>query len=266
MMHCVIFLPREPNMPSRPTPFHRVAVLNRGEAAVRFMRAARTWSRKNREHVQVVALYTTPDAGAPFVKMASAAYSLGDAFLAGEDGALRSAYVDVDHVMATIARSGADAVWPGWGFLAESPELADACAAAGVVFIGPSGESMRALGDKIAAKRLAESCDVPVSPWSGKPVESPDEARVHADRIGFPVLLKAAAGGGGRGIRIVREARDLEEAFTSASAEAASAFGDPSMFVEAFVADARHIEVQVLADRHGNVWALGTRDCSVQAA
>ena len=242
----------------------RVAVANRGEAAVRFMRAARTWMRRREQHLSVVAMYTTPDAGASFVKMASSVVNLGDPFVTNAAGERKSVYVDVERIVAAAVDAGCDALWPGWGFLSESPELADACKREGVIFIGPSGDAMRQMGDKIAAKRLAEEANVPVSPWSRDPVRTAEEAVHHADAIGYPVLLKAAAGGGGRGIRRVDSAQEIAEQFRSAAAEAASAFGDDSIFVESFVTVARHIEVQILADEHGNVWALGTRDCSVQ--
>ena len=244
--------------------FKRVAVLNRGEAAVRFMRAARTWSRMHGEHMDVLAFYTSPDENAPFVRMASASVDLGEPLVTGADGTRRSAYLDVERVIRLALENGADALWPGWGFLAESPELADACVEAGITFIGPSAESMRLLGDKEAGKRLAEANDVPVSDWSGGLVATVAEAKSHADRIGYPVLLKATAGGGGRGIRIVKQASELAEAFASASAEAGAAFGNAGLLVEQFVPVARHVEVQVLADRFGTVWALGTRDCSLQ--
>jgi acetyl/propionyl-CoA carboxylase alpha subunit/acetyl-CoA carboxylase carboxyltransferase component len=245
-------------------PFRRVAVVNRGEAAVRFMRAAHTWQRARREPLEAVALYTHEDADAPFVRMANVAICIGDALVPGADGKMRSAYLDIDRILDLVQGAGADAVWPGWGFVAERPEFADACAARGIVFIGPSGDSMRMLGDKVAAKRRAEDANVPVSPWSGDPVSDPEMARKWADKIGYPVLLKASAGGGGRGIRRVNGPDELAAAFASSTAEAAAAFGDPAVFVEAFVPVARHIEVQILADSHGTVWALGTRDCSLQ--
>jgi acetyl/propionyl-CoA carboxylase alpha subunit/acetyl-CoA carboxylase carboxyltransferase component len=244
-------------------PFSCVVVANRGEAAVRFMRAARGWSRERGNPLSIIALYTHPDAEAPFVRMASASICLGEPMVRGEEGKQRSAYLDVERVVRLARDAGADALWPGWGFASERPELQEACEAAGIVFLGPPASAMRALGDKIAAKRLAESAGVPVSPWSR---ESVDEAGALdcAARIGYPVLLKATAGGGGRGIRRVDSPDELVAAYRSAAAEAAAAFGDPSIFVEAFVADARHVEVQVLADAHGGVWALGTRDCSMQ--
>jgi acetyl/propionyl-CoA carboxylase alpha subunit/acetyl-CoA carboxylase carboxyltransferase component len=244
-------------------PFSCVAVANRGEAAVRFMRAARNWSREHGAALSVIALYTHADAESPFVRMASASVCLGDPMVRGEDGKQRSAYLDVELVVTLAKQAGADALWPGWGFASERPELQEACAAHGLVFLGPPASAMRALGDKIAAKRLAEKAGVPVSPWSRESVDEAGAAACAA-RIGYPVLLKATAGGGGRGIRRVDHADELVGAYRSAAAEAGAAFGDPSIFVEAFVADARHVEVQVLADSHGGVWALGTRDCSMQ--
>jgi acetyl/propionyl-CoA carboxylase alpha subunit/acetyl-CoA carboxylase carboxyltransferase component len=250
-------------MPLIHRPFRRVGIVNRGEAAVRFLRAARAWARKRREPLEVVALYTTPDRDAVFVREADDAVFLGDALVSGPEG-LRSAYLDIARVVRLLSAAGCDAVWPGWGFVSERPDFADACAAAGLVFIGPSGESMRLLGDKIAGKRLAETHGVPVTAWSGGPVADVDEAVRHADRIGYPVLLKAAAGGGGRGIRIVRAAGELAGAFASAAHEARAAFGDATLLVEAFAPEARHVEVQVIADVHGRVHAVGTRDCSMQ--
>ncbi len=244
--------------------FQRVAVVNRGEAAVRFIRAARCWSRENDQSLTVVAMYTTPERDAPFVRMASGAVDLGEPLVPGPEGRPRSAYLDIERVLELAKGAGADAVWPGWGFVAESPDFADACRDKGIVFLGPSGQVMRDMGDKIAAKRIAEEEDVPVSPWSQGPLTSVADARTHARRIGFPVLLKATAGGGGRGIRLVGSPDELEEAFKSADAEAGSAFGNATLFMEAFVPKARHVEVQILGDEHGNFWALGTRDCSLQ--
>jgi acetyl/propionyl-CoA carboxylase alpha subunit/acetyl-CoA carboxylase carboxyltransferase component len=244
-------------------PFEHVAVVNRGEAAVRFIRAARAWRREHRAPLWVTAFYTHPDADAPFVRMASSAISLGEALVPGEDGRARSAYVDIERVVSLAKAAGADALWPGWGFISERPELPEACEAHGLVFLGPPAPAMRRLGDKVSAKRLAESAGVPVSPWSGGPVDARTAAEM-APRIGYPLLLKAAAGGGGRGIRRVADPSELQEALRAAAAEAGAAFGDASVFVEAFVPEARHVEVQVLADEHGAVWALGTRDCSMQ--
>lgn len=240
-----------------------VAVANRGEAAVRLIRAARAYERQQGSRLDTVALYTRADEGAPFVRMASHAVCIGDAMVPGPDGHKQSAYLDIPNVVSSALACGADALWPGWGFASERPELPEACEAAGMAFLGPPASAMRALGDKITAKRLAESCDVPVSPWSGGPVDE-ETARDCAARIGYPVLLKAAAGGGGRGIRRLYGPEDVASSFRSAAAEAAAAFGDPAIFVEALVPQARHIEVQILADQHGGIWAVGTRDCSMQ--
>jgi acetyl/propionyl-CoA carboxylase alpha subunit/acetyl-CoA carboxylase carboxyltransferase component len=240
-----------------------VAVANRGEAAIRFLRTARSWAGRHRSALQTVALYTYADEGAAFTRLATRAVCLGEAVTRGADGHAFSTYLDIEKIIAAATAAGADALWPGWGFASERPELAEACAAAGLAFLGPPASAMRALGDKIAAKRLAESCDVPVSPWSGGPVDETNAA-TWAARIGYPLLLKATAGGGGRGIRRVDAPEEIAGALRSAAAEAAAAFGDPSIFLEALVLDARHIEVQILADQHGGVWALGTRDCSMQ--
>lgn len=250
------------NQPTRPN-ISCVAIANRGEAAIRFLRTAASWSRLHRAPLETVALYTYADEGASFTRMATRAVCLGEAMTRDADGRASSTYLDVEKVVDCARSAGADALWPGWGFASEKPELVEACEAAGLTFLGPPAQAMRALGDKIAAKRLAESCDVPVSPWSGGSVDE-DGARDWAERIGFPVLLKATAGGGGRGIRRVHGPDEISAAFRSATAEAAAAFGDPSVFVEALVTEARHIEVQVLADRAGGVWAIGTRDCSMQ--
>ncbi len=251
-------------MPLIHQPFHRVAVVNRGEAAVRFLRAARAWSARRREPLEVVALHTTPDRAAMFVREADDAIGLGDALVPGPGGKLASAYLDVERVLRLVLDAGCDAVWPGWGFLAERPDFAEECTARGLVFIGPPAEAMRRLGDKIAGKRLAAADGVPVTPWSEGAVADAADAARHAARIGYPVLLKATAGGGGRGIRLVNEERDLAAAFESAANEARAAFGDSSLFVEAFAPEARHVEVQILADAHGRVHAVGTRDCSLQ--
>jgi acetyl/propionyl-CoA carboxylase alpha subunit/acetyl-CoA carboxylase carboxyltransferase component len=240
-----------------------VAVANRGEAAIRFLRTARSWAGRHGKPLETVALYTYADEGAAFTRLATRAVCLGEPLTRGADGQPFSAYLDIEKVVDAARAAGADALWPGWGFASERPELAEACARAGLAFLGPPASAMRALGDKIAAKRLAESCDVPVSPWSGGPVDETTAAACAA-RIGYPLLLKATAGGGGRGIRRVGGPEEIAGALRSAAAEAEAAFGDPSIFLEALVLDARHIEVQILADRHGGVWALGTRDCSMQ--
>ena len=158
----------------------------------------------------------------------------------------------------------ADAVWVGWGFVAEHAAFADLCRELGIVFIGPDGDVMRRVGDKIASKRLAEQAQIPVVPWSNGPVETLTDAWGHAERLGYPLLIKATAGGGGHGIRLVRSADQLPQAFASARAEAFKAFGDPTVFLEQLVRGARHVEVQIIADHYGTTWAAGVRDCTIQ--
>ena len=175
-----------------------------------------------------------------------------------------TAYLDLAALERALVDSGAEAAWVGWGFVAERPEFAELCARLGVVFIGPSAAVMRKLGDKIGSKLLAEQADVPVAGWSGGPVATIDEARIHGETIGYPLMIKATAGGGGRGIRRVDAESGLAEAFESARSEGGKAFGDPTVFMERVVTGARHVEVQLIADTHGTVWAVGVRDCSMQ--
>ncbi|MDF2824735.1 MAG: carbamoyl-phosphate synthase subunit, partial [Mycobacterium sp.] len=243
----------------------RVAIANRGEAAMRFLNAAGEYGIERGVPLETVALYTEADANSWFVREADYAVDLGPTMTPDPiTGARRHTYLDLAVLEAALKDCGADAVWPGWGFVAENPDFVRMCERIGVQFIGPTAEAMDLLGDKIAAKRVAESADVPVVPWSHGPVDTAEEAAEHARRIGFPVVLKAAAGGGGRGIRLISEESELAAAFTSARAEAESAFGDTTVFVEAQVQGGRHLEVQVAADTAGTVWTLGLRDCSVQ--
>jgi acetyl/propionyl-CoA carboxylase alpha subunit/acetyl-CoA carboxylase carboxyltransferase component len=235
-----------------------IAIANRGEAALRLIRAVKALRAEEGSDLRVLALYTEVDRGAPFVRHADSALPIGPAASAV------AAYLDRERLLAAARRGGADAVWPGWGFVAEDPEFADAVAAAGMVFLGPSGDTMRRLGDKIAAKRLAEGLGVPVAAWSGEATTSIEFAHKHAERIGYPLVIKAAAGGGGRGIRTVLRPEDLSAAFQRATDEARNAFGDPRVFLEQQVTAARHVEVQIAADEAGTALALGVRDCSIQ--
>ncbi len=236
----------------------RLAIVNRGEAAVRCIRAVRSLRAHEGSDLQSIALYTEPDVQAPFVRHADRALELPS-----PNGAV-AAYLDHEALIAALQSVQADAVWPGWGFVAESPEFVERVNEAGMIFLGPTAAAMRALGDKITSKSLAESAGVPVAPWSESALKDVDDALVHARRIGFPVVIKATAGGGGRGIRMVDREEDLAEAFRSASSEAGSAFGDDRLFCEKRIESGRHIEVQIAADQHGNVLAIGSRDCSVQ--
>jgi acetyl/propionyl-CoA carboxylase alpha subunit/acetyl-CoA carboxylase carboxyltransferase component len=239
----------------------RIAVVNRGEAARRLIHAVREVNAERcqpggQAPIQAIALYTESERHAPFVCEADSAYCLGPA-------AARP-YLDRALLARALVETGADAAWAGWGFVAEDPAFAELCGQLGVTFIGPSAEAMRKLGDKIGAKLLAEEAGVPVAAWSRGPVSTLEEALEHARRIGYPVMLKAAAGGGGRGIRAIASDEELREAYQRTREEAARAFGSGVVFVERLVTGARHVEVQVIADSHGTAWALGVRDCSIQ--
>ena len=236
----------------------RLAIVNRGEAAVRCLRTAKSLRGLEGGGLEVIALFTPPDRDAPFVRQADRAVELSS-----EKGAV-AAYLDHDGVLKALREVGADAVWPGWGFVAEDPVFVERLQIEGIIFLGPSPEAMRSLGDKITSKILAETAGVPVTDWSGGELADEDDALRHAERIGFPVVLKATAGGGGRGIRMVHSASEIAGAFRSAASEAKAAFGNGSLFVEAMVRGGRHIEVQIAADQHGYAVAFGCRDCSVQ--
>jgi acetyl/propionyl-CoA carboxylase alpha subunit/acetyl-CoA carboxylase carboxyltransferase component len=245
--------------------FRRVAIVNRGEAAMRFIHGAREYELEHGLGLTTIALFTEPDRHALFVREADETYDLGPALAVDpKDGQRKSRYLDYAVLERALRETRAEAVWPGWGLVAEHPAFVELCDRMGIVFIGPPAEVMRRLGDKITSKRLAEDAGVPVSPWSGGPVEDLDDARRHAERLGFPLMIKATAGGGGRGIRKVAAMDELEGAFESARSEALKGFGDATVFLEKQVAAARHVEVQLVADGEGGVWALGVRDCSVQ--
>jgi len=206
-----------------------------------------------------VALYTDVERDAPFVRHADLAVRLKT-----DGGNAVSAYLDHAGVLAALRHCQADAVWPGWGFVAESADFVDRVTNAGLRFLGPSGDVMRAVGDKIGAKQVAEAAGVPVIPWSGGAIGDEGSAHADAEQIGYPLVLKASAGGGGRGIRVVERPEQLADAFRSARSEALSAFGDERVFMEKHLRGGRHVEVQIAADLYGAVGALGCRDCSVQ--
>ena len=248
---------------SNPT-FKRIAIINRGEPAMRFIIAAREYEQERGDSLHTIALYTDPDRRAMFVREADEAHPLGPATYMTDTGVRKSSYLDYDRLERTLIETRAEAVWPGWGFVAERPEFVDMCDRLGIVFIGPTGDMMRRLGDKITSKQLAEQADVPVAAWSGGAVETLENAREHARRLGYPLMIKATAGGGGRGIRPVRSEVELAEAFQSARSEAEKGFGDGTVFLERMVTGARHVEVQIIADNHGTSWALGVRDCTIQ--
>jgi acetyl/propionyl-CoA carboxylase alpha subunit len=237
-------------------PFRRVLIANRGEIAVRIMRACRELG------LETVAVYSDADRNAGHVRLADQAVHIGPAPAA-------ESYLRIDRILAAARETGAEAVHPGYGFLAERAEFARQVVAAGMTFVGPAADAIEALGDKLHARRLARTAGVPVVPGTLEPaaIERPDQVEPlieEANRIGFPLLVKAAAGGGGRGMRRVERAINLPAALADGSHEAASAFGDGRVYLEREIAPARHIEVQLLGDVTGRVIALGERDCSIQ--
>ena len=236
----------------------RLAIVNRGEAAIRCIRSVKALRALENSDLESIAIYTDVDRDAPFVRHADHAI-----WLEAPDGAV-AAYLDHDRLIALLVRAGADAVWPGWGFVSEDPDFADRVTDQGIRFLGPTGDVMRALGDKIDAKRIAEDVGIPVVPWSGGVVADEEAAAHCAAELGYPVAVKAAAGGGGRGIRMVESESELANAFRSASAEAKAAFGDDRLFIERRLPRGRHIEVQIAVDAKGSAMSLGCRDCSVQ--
>ncbi|MGF0311048.1 acetyl-CoA carboxylase biotin carboxylase subunit [Rhodococcus sp. IEGM1428] len=233
------------------TTIDTILIANRGEIAVRVARTLR------RMGIRTVAVYSDADADARHVREADTALRLGPA------GA-RESYLDIGKVIAAAKATGAQGIHPGYGFLSENSEFATACAAAGIAFLGPSAKAIEVMGDKIAAKAAVSAFGVPVVPGISRPGLSDDDLIASAPEVGFPVLVKPSAGGGGKGMRLVERAEDLPAALTSARREAASSFGDDTLFLERFVLRPRHIEVQILADGHGNVIHLGERECSLQ--
>jgi acetyl-CoA/propionyl-CoA carboxylase biotin carboxyl carrier protein len=231
--------------------FDTVLIANRGEIAVRIARTLR------RMHIRSIAVYSDADVDAPHVREADEAVRIGPA-------AAAESYLNVERIVRAAVDSGAQAVHPGYGFLSENTGFAAACADAGLTFIGPPVAAIDAMGDKIRSKRTVSAAGVPVVPGSAEPGMSDEDLKKAADEIGFPVLLKPSAGGGGKGMRRVAEAEALGDAIAAARREAASAFGDDTLLIERFVDSPRHIEIQVLADCHGNVIHLGERECSLQ--
>ena len=230
----------------------RVLIANRGEIARRIERTCRALG------IATVAVYSDADADALHVREADVAVRLGP-------GPPAESYLSIERVIAAATESGADAIHPGYGFLSENPRFAEACAAAGIIFIGPPPEAMRALGGKVTARRLMEAAGVPIVPGANDiDVDDLETAAREAARIGFPLLVKASAGGGGRGIRLVQRAEELAGAMRASGAEAASSFGDATIFLEKYISPARHIEVQFFGDAYGNVRAYGERECSIQ--
>src|SRR5882757_412734 len=233
------------------TPFNKVLIANRGEIALRVIRTAQA------QGYRTVAVYSTADAEARHVQEADQAVCIGEALPA-------QSYLRIPAIIEAARKSGADAVHPGYGFLAENEDFAQACRDAGLVFIGPSPEAILAMGNKAGAKRLMIDAGVPCIPGYQEADQSEARLADEAGRIGYPVMIKAVAGGGGRSMRLVNSPKDFVELLRSAQSEAKNAFGDATMILERAIVEPRHIEIQVFADRHGNAIHLGERDCSVQ--
>jgi acetyl-CoA carboxylase, biotin carboxylase subunit len=231
--------------------FKKILIANRGEIAVRILRACRELG------IPSACVFSEVDRKSLHVRLADEAYCIGPA-------AARESYLRIDKLMDVARRAGCDSIHPGYGFLAENAALPRACSEAGLTFIGPSAEAMEALGSKTAGRQLARRSDVPTVPGTNDPIAQPDEAHALAQSMGFPVLLKAVAGGGGKGMRLVTAASDFASAFRDASSEAMNAFGDPRLYLEKYLDRPRHVEIQILADSHGRVVSLGERECSVQ--
>ncbi|MDO4630755.1 MAG: acetyl/propionyl/methylcrotonyl-CoA carboxylase subunit alpha [Corynebacterium sp.] len=229
----------------------KVLVANRGEIAIRVIRAARDAG------IPSVAVYAEPDANAPFVSLADEAFALG-----GQNSA--ESYLVFDKILDAAKKSGANAIHPGYGFLSENGDFAEAVINAGLIWIGPSPQSIRDLGDKVTARHIAQRADAPMAPGTKEPVKDAAEVVAFAEEYGLPIAIKAAFGGGGRGMKVAYTKEEVPELYESATREALAAFGRGECFVERYMDKARHVECQVLADMHGNVIVAGTRDCSLQ--
>ena len=227
---------------------NKILIANRGEIAVRIMRTLK------RLHIGSVAVFADNDANALHRRMADEAYPLGG-------GSLKDTYLNIQKIIDAALDSGADAIHPGYGFLSENPELAEACRQNNLIFIGPDADTMRLMGNKIAARQLAIDNGIPVTLGLTGDI---DQILAQADTLPYPVLIKAAAGGGGKGMHLVRQKEALKEALERASREAEKYFGDGTVFVEQYIENPRHIEVQILADHHGNAIHLGERECTIQ--
>jgi pyruvate carboxylase subunit A len=230
--------------------FKKVLIANRGEIALRIIRACKELS------IPTVAIYAAPDATTLYVKKADESCLVGPGPIDG--------YLNIYRIIDLARQKGADAIHPGYGFLSENAEFADACHKNGVTFIGPSANAIRSMGDKIAARNMAKKMGVPTVPGSFGPTASLNDALTQAEQIGYPVMVKAARGGGGRGLRLCKNKTELSALYPIASAEATAAFGKGELYLEKFLIGPRHIEFQILADTHGNIVHLGERDCSIQ--
>ncbi|HEY5996501.1 MAG TPA: acetyl-CoA carboxylase biotin carboxylase subunit, partial [Candidatus Deferrimicrobiaceae bacterium] len=231
--------------------FQKILIANRGEIAVRVLRACHEMG------IKAVAVYSDADRKALHIRYADEAYHIGPSPAA-------ESYLSIDKIIDVARKSGAEAIHPGYGFLAENPKFADRCEKEKIKLIGPSAHAMRTMGSKTVARKTVQAAGVPVVPGTVEPIEREEEVLRVARQIGFPVMLKATAGGGGKGLRLVREEADLRSALRMAKSEAKSAFSDDSVYVEKYIENPRHIEIQILGDRHGNYVHLGERECSIQ--
>jgi acetyl-CoA carboxylase biotin carboxylase subunit len=236
---------------ARPEMFKKILIANRGEIAVRILRACREMG------IASVAVYSDVDRAALHVRKSDEAYNIGPA-------PASESYLRMDKILDIAKRSGADAIHPGYGFLSENAKFAHACADAGVKFIGPTPHAMEMMGSKTRARQAMEKAGVPLVPGTSRALASPEEGEQVAERVGYPVMLKAAAGGGGKGMRLVHSRHELRSALESAQSEAQRSFGDSEVYIEKAIVNPRHIEMQVLADEHGNTVWLGERECSIQ--
>ncbi|MBX3390643.1 MAG: acetyl-CoA carboxylase biotin carboxylase subunit [Phycisphaeraceae bacterium] len=231
--------------------FKRVLIANRGEIALRIMRACREMG------VEAICVYSTADKDAPYLKLADRAICIGP-------GPAKESYLNISRILSAAEIADVDAIHPGYGFLSERPDFSQACRDCKIEFIGPSPEAMQALGDKVDCKKTAKANGVPVFPGSPEAIEDEEEAVRIANEIGFPVIIKASAGGGGRGMKVCHNEVSLRSMLRVASQEAAAAFGNGAVFIEKYLERARHVEIQMLGDKHGNAVYLWERDCSLQ--
>lgn len=231
--------------------FHKVLIANRGEIAIRVIRACKELG------IKTVAVYSTADADSLHVKLADESVCIGPA-------PSSQSYLNINAIISAAELTDAEAIHPGYGFLSENAKFAEVCEQCGITFIGPSAESMRVMGDKISARQAVIGHGVPILPGTKESVQTVDEAIKIAKQIGFPVIIKATAGGGGRGMKIVHSQATLATAYATARAEALAGFGNPDVYIEKYCEQPRHVEIQVLADKHGNCIHLGERDCSIQ--
>ncbi len=231
--------------------FHKILIANRGEIAIRVIRACKEMG------IKTVAIYSTADANSLHVKLADESVCIGPA-------PSSQSYLNINAIISAAELTDAEAIHPGYGFLSENAKFAEVCEQCGITFIGPSAESMRVMGDKISARQAVIGHGVPILPGTKESVKSVDEAVKIAKEIGFPVIIKATAGGGGRGMKIVHSQATLANAYATARAEAQAGFGNPDVYIEKYCVEPRHVEIQVLADKHGNCIHLGERDCSIQ--